>query len=334
MPDAMRPMNDAPFFTIGLPTYNRADFLRECLAHLLQQSFPDFELVIADNCSTDHTPDVVASFSDPRIRYVRHDQNVGGFENFRFLTRRIRGQYFVVNQDDDLLHHDFLRRCHAAVAPHDDIVLYATPLWRGDLVNNMTSVLLMDPVASSTDRILSDEPFILDGRRVAVGMLHSFIFMHPALAFKSSDFLAIGGYSDAAPAVSDLITTARLLLRGRMAYDPRVGAIFRHHGGNFSHNMSVEDRRLRYADRYNPVIAELESAGVDWRTDLAADLARMAQADRMELMRTWLRTGAPKSMIDLLWSALRTECDSSFKLYRMLSRRLGLRRTIRLAIGG
>ena len=65
-----------PKVTVCLPTYNRAHYLREAIESVLSQTFQDFELLICDNASTDETSEVVKSFRDARIRYVRHSRNI------------------------------------------------------------------------------------------------------------------------------------------------------------------------------------------------------------------------------------------------------------------
>jgi glycosyltransferase involved in cell wall biosynthesis len=66
-----------PFFTIVIPTFNRADKLRATIESVIQQSFVDFELLIMDDGSVDHTEKVVNSFIDSRIKY-NWAKNSGG----------------------------------------------------------------------------------------------------------------------------------------------------------------------------------------------------------------------------------------------------------------
>ena len=58
-----------PFFSIILPTYNRAHFLPKAIESVLKQTFEDWELIIVDDGSTDNTKEVVAKYQDSRIRY-------------------------------------------------------------------------------------------------------------------------------------------------------------------------------------------------------------------------------------------------------------------------
>jgi hypothetical protein len=104
----------APAMSVCIPTFNRAEMLRGAIASVLAQSFEDFELVVSDNASTDHTRDVVSAIRDPRLRYVRQPENVGAVQNFNRCLALARGSYVALFHDDDLMLPDNLR--HKALA--------------------------------------------------------------------------------------------------------------------------------------------------------------------------------------------------------------------------
>lgn len=66
-----------PDVTVLMPVYNGARFLRPAIDSILGQTYRDFEFVIVDDGSSDETPHILASYSDPRIRIVRHETNRG-----------------------------------------------------------------------------------------------------------------------------------------------------------------------------------------------------------------------------------------------------------------
>ena len=100
--------------TIAITTFNRADgFLRDAIASALSQTYPNIEVIVADNCSTDHTKELVESFQDARIDYVCHESNIGPYQNFNFCVERARGKYFCLLHDDDLMDPDFVAACLA-----------------------------------------------------------------------------------------------------------------------------------------------------------------------------------------------------------------------------
>src|SRR5205823_4293943 len=100
-------------FTIGIPTYNRAHFLRRSLKSACDQTWPDVEVLVSDNASTDETEEVVRSYGE-RVRYHRNPENIGMWPNFARLAEMAEGEYFSWLQDDDLIHCDFARRAVAA----------------------------------------------------------------------------------------------------------------------------------------------------------------------------------------------------------------------------
>lgn len=104
-----------PLVTIAIPTYNRAaSFLPAALQSALAQRYPRLEILIADNASTDHTAALVRAAGDQRLRYLRHERNIGAKRNFAYALEQARGDYFMMLHDDDAIDEDFLSTCLAA----------------------------------------------------------------------------------------------------------------------------------------------------------------------------------------------------------------------------
>ena len=93
-----------PTVTIGVPVFNGAEQIAECLDCLLQQTFEDIEIVVSDNASTDTTGDIVRAYSarDSRVRYIRQPENIGLLANFRAVFEAAQSSYFVFRCHDDL----------------------------------------------------------------------------------------------------------------------------------------------------------------------------------------------------------------------------------------
>lgn len=116
-----------PLVTIGIPTYNRAKgYLREALESALAQTYPHIEIVVADNCSTDGTGAVVASYADPRVRYFRHDPGIKPNDNFNFCLQQAKGAYFLLLHDDDKVDGDFVATCMEAADNKTDVGIVRT----------------------------------------------------------------------------------------------------------------------------------------------------------------------------------------------------------------
>lgn len=99
-----------PLVSIGVPTYNRADALPKSVSSALAQNYPNLEVVISDNGSTDHTQEVCEQLmaQDSRVRYVRIPVNIGPYPNFENALAHAKGKYFLWLDDDDALAPDVI----------------------------------------------------------------------------------------------------------------------------------------------------------------------------------------------------------------------------------
>ncbi|MBL7848367.1 MAG: glycosyltransferase family 2 protein [Cyclobacteriaceae bacterium] len=112
-----------PYFSVVIPTYNRASFIREAVQSVLRQSYRNFEVIVVDDGSTDSTESVVQSVQDTRLRYFRKLNGERGAAR-NFGVREARGTYVTFLDSDDTVypHHlqtayDFLQHqtvefCH------------------------------------------------------------------------------------------------------------------------------------------------------------------------------------------------------------------------------
>jgi glycosyltransferase involved in cell wall biosynthesis len=113
-----------PLVTIAIPTYNRAAFsLAQALRCALAQTYPELEILVSDNCSTDDTEHLVRSFDDRRIRYVRQAENIGANNNFNYCINEARGVYFLLFHDDDMIDPDLVDVCMTAAGDAETIGL-------------------------------------------------------------------------------------------------------------------------------------------------------------------------------------------------------------------
>lgn len=321
------PLMAPPFFTVGIPTYNRESFIRFTLDAILAQSFTDYELLIHDNASTDGTRDLVASYRDPRIRYFRHETNVGPAENFASVAREARGRYVVINQDDDLLHRDFLRRCHDAVAGRDDIAMYAAPAWREERGRGYMARLLRSNEGYDHRYLLQDEIMYMDGPRMATSLLNlTYYFLHPSIAMRTDLLRAAGGYSTRGDSLHDILTEARMLTRGNLAYDSRPGAMYRDHDGNEWKAYPRDLRKRLMGGTLHAIVAELEKAGIVWRPLLDEEFKGYSRNDLERAVREWAWCGAPAALVRRGVVALRAlHRGPAWKFNLRLARKLGWR---------
>ena len=130
-----------PFFSVLLPTKNRAEILGGAIQSVLSQSFTDFELVISDNDdSPTSTRDVVAGFQDERIRYVRTSGALSMHENWDNAFLNASGLHILVVEDKMRLVTNALEVLQAAVLSEKTVVSYRLTFIKGEVLGPSRSV--------------------------------------------------------------------------------------------------------------------------------------------------------------------------------------------------
>lgn len=98
---------DEPVLSVCIPTYNRVEELKRSLGTIIREFYDkdNVEILVSDNCSHDETELLMKNVlrSYPRIRYYRHDENIGPTRNFISCYKRACGRYVWLFSDDDFL---------------------------------------------------------------------------------------------------------------------------------------------------------------------------------------------------------------------------------------
>lgn len=271
-----------PVFTVAIPTFNRAHFLRETIPCILHQSYDDFELVISDNASTDNTAELVEAFADKRIRYVRQPRNLGHGKNFAACLEMARGEWMVFNQSDDLLCPFFLERCARAIAIDPDLVMYAAEAVLTDNVahhhhnSQYCSIPLAHHWAEGGLRLIP-------GIQVAALTWFTVGFVPPAMAARTALLRKHWSRVQQSVFTERMITTG-IASEGTVAFDSYVGAMHRQHAGNLGASYSTADQRRGQEECWNAIGQFFAERGIDWQSALRAILPELPASYREQLL--------------------------------------------------
>src|SRR5438067_1572405 len=119
----------SPKISVCLDVFNYAEFLPRAIESVLEQTCGDFELIIADDCSTDSSYSVARSYRDSRIKLIRNEANLGMVRNRNVALRAARGDYVKpLHADDFLCARDALEECAALFDRHAALSLVASPM--------------------------------------------------------------------------------------------------------------------------------------------------------------------------------------------------------------
>ncbi len=112
---------ESPLVSVCIPTYRDALFLVKSLDSIVNQTYQNLEILVGDDASPDNTADVVHSFRDSRIRYLRNQVNLGQFENVNQLVSRCRGEYIAIYHSDDYYDHAIVHKEVTFLESHSEV---------------------------------------------------------------------------------------------------------------------------------------------------------------------------------------------------------------------
>lgn len=116
--------NTLPLVSIIITSFNRAGMITKAIESALMQDYPNLEVIVSDNCSSDDTENVVAKYSnDIRFRFSRNSENIGMIPNFRKATYEVsKGEYLTyISSDDFLTDKSFVSDAMGVVARNPNI---------------------------------------------------------------------------------------------------------------------------------------------------------------------------------------------------------------------
>lgn len=231
--------------SVPLIAYNQEKFIAQAIEGvLMQRTTFDFELLVADDCSTDGTRAIVEQLAarDPRIRILPRPHNLGMNRNFRDALQACRGQYVATLEGDDYWTDPTkLQRQADYLDEHPDVTL----------VHHGVQIL-----EESTGRLRRDPRFHVPRRATLDRLLRRGNFLHTAtVMFRNREF-GPGTQAFFDLKIGDFVMHAMNAAHGAIAFLPRTMSVYRVHAGGV-HSLLAENARhenmlatLRYLDEY------------------------------------------------------------------------------------
>jgi glycosyltransferase involved in cell wall biosynthesis len=225
----MSGLSKGPRFTVLLPTHNRADVLSYAVESVLAQHVAEFELFIVGDGCTDATAEVVARFSDPRIRWFDLPKAPSfGYANRNRALREARGQWVAYMTHDDIWLPDHLALLHDALQRSGAAIAYTRPLWV------MPDGRLTPSTFDLNQREIRD-PFLARRRNSIPSS---------CVAHRRDCFERVGWWHETLPTGADLDLWARIIESGGgFAYVPIPTAL--HFRANWRTDANSGPRELR-----------------------------------------------------------------------------------------
>lgn len=149
-----------PPLAVAMCVYNAMPYLREAVTSVLNQSFSDFEFLIIDNASTDASVGYINSLSDPRIRLICNEKNMGLAYSRTLALQEAKASFLAIMDADDWAHPDRLKKTFAFLQANPEITVCGAQysVYETGLITNFSQTpdalkvitLFSSPVANST----------------------------------------------------------------------------------------------------------------------------------------------------------------------------------------
>jgi glycosyltransferase involved in cell wall biosynthesis len=212
-----------PRVSILVTTFQRANFLKDCVQSIQASSVQDFEIIVVDDASTDRTYEIAEELAsaDPRIRLYRNAENLGQFRNRNRAATLAAAEFLKYVDSDDVIYPYSLEVMLNAVTKDDDIAL---------------ALSHSEPEAETPYPIILDPEECFRRQFLGRGVLSC----GPSSAIiRTRDFHAVGGFTGKYGVVLDIDLWLRLAARGKTALLPPGLVWWRRHSGQaFTGNKS------------------------------------------------------------------------------------------------
>jgi glycosyltransferase involved in cell wall biosynthesis len=276
----------SPKVSIVIPAYNNVQYIAETLDSVLNQTYDDYEVVIADHSSVDGTAEVIERYSGhPRLRILSPTPTGGGAQaNWNRVSGEARGTYLKLVCGDDLIAPTAIAEQVEALEANPTAVLVAC---QRDLVDSNGDVFIKARGLQGISGLVSGKAAVR-----ATVVAGSNIFGEPACVMFRRDLLeAEGGWDNTNPYLIDEATYARICLHGDVVALRKSLATFRISASQWSVRLAKQqsDQAIAFHEdmaRKNP--------GMLSKVDLLIGNAKavgMSYARRLAYLRLKKRMG-------------------------------------------
>jgi len=202
--------------SVVMAVYNGTRFLREAIESVLGQNFSDFEFIIVDDGSTDETPEILASYADPRIRVLRNHENLGLAASLNRGIERARGEYLARMDADDISRAQRFARQVGFLEQHPEVILLGTAYEEVD----------------EQGRVVRYGDLPLANNELQTELLLRNRFCHGVVMMRRKALIRAGGYDEAFEQSQDYDLWLRLAELGEIANLPEYLYAWRRHPGS------------------------------------------------------------------------------------------------------
>lgn len=222
-----------PRVTVVIPTYNQKEFLEETIESVLEQDYPNLEILVGDDCSADGTEEMMKKYKNhQKIKYLRQEYNLGaGNNSSNLLKNHVNSKYaMILNHDDYLIKNDYISSAVKIMSEEPNISF----VWANSLIK--------DEKSGQVGKTLFEIPKITSGLEYFVNyetkdfphITGTLTTVFDFQKLRKSNFGNEKSYS------RDTFLHLKLMLEGDVGFINDHVAVYRVHSQSISFNMPLE----------------------------------------------------------------------------------------------
>jgi len=163
-----------------MSVYNGQKYLRQAIESILNQTFKDFEFIIINDDSTDSSLEIIQSCTDPRIKLINNQTNLGLTKSLNIGIKQAQGKYIARLDADDISLTNRLAEQYEYLKKHPDITIIGSDV---ELIDENNKTICQRQLIHNPDQI-------------KFGLIFYNQLMHSSIFFKKSAVEQIGGYNE------------------------------------------------------------------------------------------------------------------------------------------
>ncbi|HZS07218.1 MAG TPA: glycosyltransferase [Blastocatellia bacterium] len=241
-----------PLVSVLVTVYNQGQYVRECLVSIVNNSYPNLEIIIVDDASQDDSDTVIRDwirdYSDEDVIYLRHERNVGLASSLNEAIRAAHGGILcLIAGDDLLLPNGIADRVDYLIQNPDKLLVFADC----HVINESGRQIHESAIEGLYRKFGMRKALLAIDELIPFSIFHHWAICGPMTMCRSEAFAVAGPYDDRLM-VDDWDLYLRVAVAGKVGFcDRYVGKYRLHHGNTIvTHRQRVLDDCIRISRRY------------------------------------------------------------------------------------
>ena len=210
-----------PKISVLMPAYNAEKYIKEAIDSILAQTFEDFELIILNDCSKDNTEQLILSYSDKRIVYLKNQENMGVAATLNKGIDAAKGEYIARMDADDISLPQRFEKQVAYLDAHSEVAVLGTEVENFDENGNLQPMVYRACAA-----------------QLKIDLLFASVLAHPSVMMRRQVVARLGGYDREFEGLEDYDLWCRVAQEHAIAVYPEILLRYRIHSAQVTQHPS------------------------------------------------------------------------------------------------